>query len=101
VFTYNAGFAWDEPISGGGTIGVVPKGSARHGSQVPTSNIGIGSNLAAGLFCGPRFKADYRRDNDKLGCLRMVDVVPTLCKALGIEPPRQSQGAVAYDFLKE
>ncbi|MCL5040688.1 MAG: hypothetical protein M1299_12910 [Firmicutes bacterium] len=32
--------------------------------------------------------------------MRMVDIVPTICHLLGIEPPAQSQGAVLYDLFE-
>jgi hypothetical protein len=40
------------------------------------------------------------RPSDKLGYIRMIDIVPTICYILGIDPPAQSQGSVAYDLFE-
>jgi len=32
--------------------------------------------------------------------VRLIDVAPTLCHLLGIQPPAQSQGAIIYDLLE-
>lgn len=39
------------------------------------------------------------RDPNLGGYIKMVDIVPTLCHILGIVPPSQSQGAIAYDLM--
>ena len=35
-----------------------------------------------------------------MGHIKLVDVTPTLCHLLGIQPPAQAQGAIAYDLLE-
>jgi predicted AlkP superfamily phosphohydrolase/phosphomutase len=99
VFTYSAGFAWVAPPPGR-SIGVA-RGGANHGAQVPTARTALSSNLALGLFRGPGIRRGYKREGERWGFMRMVDVVPTLCHAIGLRPPRHSQGSVAYDLFEE
>jgi len=71
-----------------------------HGRIKPTSETRFGTEKAIYAIAGPKFKKGYSRPVDKLGHLRLIDVTPTLCHLLGIRPPAQSQGAIAYDLLK-
>ncbi|NOZ19502.1 MAG: hypothetical protein GXP25_00275 [Planctomycetes bacterium] len=96
-FIYNAGFAWQNPKEG--SIGPSP-GGANHGPQIPTSGTEFSSVLAVFGIAGPRIKKGYVRDTNRMGYIHLVDLVPTLCHILGIDPPAQSQGAVLHDLLK-
>jgi predicted AlkP superfamily phosphohydrolase/phosphomutase len=97
VFTYNSGFAWVG--SGEGRTISRATGTANHGPQIPTAAMSLSSNLAAFIIAGPGIRRGYKRDEQRLGFMRLVDVVPTLCHLLGIRPPRDSQGCVLYDLL--
>jgi predicted AlkP superfamily phosphohydrolase/phosphomutase len=97
IFTYNSGFAWVDPGQGR-SIGR-GTGTANHGPQVPTAAMSLSSNLATFIIAGPRIRRGYRRNENRLGFTRLVDVVPTLCHLLEIEPPRHSQGCVLYDLM--
>ena len=60
----------------------------------------VSSHMTMFVLRGPGVKKGYVRPPDKLGYVRMIDIVPTICHILGIEPPAQSQGAVAYDLFE-
>ncbi len=98
VFIYNAGFAWGDP-AGSGTTAPAPPG-ANHGPQVVTAETSLSSNLAAWVIAGPGVRPGYQRDMSRLGPARLIDFVPTLCHALGVNPPADCQGAVEYDIFE-
>ena len=99
VFIYNSGFAWGR-AKGNATISVA-RGGANHGPQIPTTWTGLSSNMAALVMTGPGLKEGYEREQEKLGHMNLIDFVPTLCYALGIEPPTTSQGTVALDLFAD
>ena len=84
-------------IAGGGYVGAPLKFGAHHGGFLPTDN-GFSSTFGAFLVSGPGLKRDYERNTDQLGYIHAVDVVPTLCHLLDVDPPMQAQGAVARDL---
>ncbi len=84
-------------IQGGGNVGAPLEYGAHHGGFLPTDN-GFSSSFGAFILEGPDLKQSYERDTDQLGYIQAVDVVPTICHLLGINPPRQAQGAIAYDL---
>jgi predicted AlkP superfamily phosphohydrolase/phosphomutase len=96
VFLYNSGFSWAAPRQG--TIDVA-RGGANHGPQPPTAGTAMSSNLAVLMAHGPGIKAGYERDRERLGLMRLVDVVPTVCHVLGIRPPAHATGAVLWDIF--
>lgn len=71
-----------------------------HGRIKPTSETRYGTEKAIYAIAGPKFKKGYSRPVDQLGHLRLIDVTPTLCHLLGIQPPAQSQGSIAYDLFQ-
>ncbi|MCL5075977.1 MAG: alkaline phosphatase family protein [Chloroflexi bacterium] len=73
---------------------------AFHGSQPVTRRTSLCSNLATFIIAGPGIKKGYTRAVAKLGYIKLKDIAPTFCHLLDIEPPAQSQGAVAYDLLE-
>ena len=74
--------------------------SAAHGHQMLTSQSNINSSLAMAILTGPGVKKGYERPTNRLGYIKTKDVVPTLCHILNIQPPAQSQGAIAYDLFE-
>jgi len=60
------------------------------------NNARIGSVLATAVFAGPGIKRGLTREHP----IHLVDIVPTVSHLLGIEPPRQCEGAVLYDLLE-
>lgn len=71
-----------------------------HGRMKPTFDSTYGTEKAIFIISGPGIKHGYERPADKVGHIKLVDVTPTLCHILGIEPPAQAQGAIAYDLLE-
>ncbi|MBV7330571.1 alkaline phosphatase family protein [Chloroflexi bacterium TSY] len=103
-------FAWDhgyvsgyytqwKGIVGGGNVGAPEVYGAHHGGFIPIDN-GFSSTYASFLLAGPGLKQGYERPTDRLGYILAVDVVPTICHILGIDPPTQSQGAIARDLFE-
>jgi len=98
VAIMNRGYGWGEPRDGGSV------GKARgaiHGSQIPTSEKGDLSNMAALLISGPGVKVGYERDWQRFGLMREIDMAPTWAHLLGLRTPRHSLGAVLHDLLEE
>ncbi|MHB1417911.1 MAG: alkaline phosphatase family protein [Chloroflexota bacterium] len=87
----------DSPTSVTDNTGHVASG---HGRMISTFEGNVGTEKAIFVLSGPGIKQGYERPADKLGHIKLVDVTPTLCHILGIQPPAQSQGAVAYDLLE-
>ena len=77
--------------------GAMSGGCAR---MMPTEETVYGTQKSMFLIAGPGIKRGYERPAGELGHMRLTDVTPTLCHVLGIQPPAQSQGAIAYDALE-
>jgi len=56
----------------------------------------VGSVLATAIFAGPGIKRGLTREHP----VHLVDIVPTVSHLMGIEPPRQCEGAVLYDIME-
>jgi len=104
VFAWDHGYVsgyyaqWQE-IVGGGSVGAPAVYGAHHGGFLPTDN-GFSSTFGTMMIAGPGIKAGYERPTNRLGYIQAVDVVPTYCHLLGIDPPAQSQGAIARDLFE-
>ncbi len=85
-------------IVGGGAAGAPNLFGAHHGGFIPTQSE-ISSSFGTLMLAGPGLKKGYERPTDLLGYIHATDVVPTFCNLLGVAPPVQSQGAVAYDLF--
>ena len=103
-------FAWDHDyvsgyytqwlgIEGGGNVGAPLVYGAHHGGFIPTTN-GFSSTFGSFFLDGPGLKKGYERPVDRLGYIHAVDVVPTFCHVLGVDPPAQAQGTVARDLYE-
>ncbi|MBI2942209.1 MAG: alkaline phosphatase family protein [Chloroflexi bacterium] len=98
VFSMNRGYGWGKPVDGG-SVGA--SRIAIHGSQIPTSETPMFSNLACCLLSGPGVKVGYERDWRRWGLMRMIDMAPTFARLLGLRTPRHNVGAVLEDLLEE
>ncbi len=67
-----------------------------HHHFLPTAKTKHMWNRAIFLMHGPGVKTDYRRRTP----IWQVDVTPTICYALGFDPPAQCDGKVIHDFFK-
>jgi len=74
--------------------------TAGHARMLPTEESAYGTQKAIFTIAGPGIKQGYLRQTDQIGHMKLVDVTPTLCHLLGIEPPAQSQGSIIYDVLE-
>jgi predicted AlkP superfamily phosphohydrolase/phosphomutase len=97
VCCYNGGFAIG--LLQGQSIGPA-RDYGEHWCKLPTDRTGISSNLATFIIKGPGIRAGYKRDPERLGLMRLVDVVPTICHLMDFRPPAQSQGAVLWDMIE-
>ena len=86
-------------IVGGGAVGAPQVYGAHHGGFLPTQSE-ISSSFGSLLLAGPGLKRGYERPAEALGYIHAADVVPTFCHIMGVSPPAQSQGAVAYDLFE-
>ena len=104
VFVWNHGYVsgylatW-KGIRGNSTAGAPEVYAAHHGGFLPTETE-ISSTFGTFILAGPGLKRGYERPTDSLGYIHMADIVPTCCHIFGIQPPDQSQGAVAYDLFE-
>jgi hypothetical protein len=96
IAVYEKGHAWAS-LPEGATL--APGAAANHGPQYPTAHTDFASVMACITAAGPGVKSGYRRDPTRFGYAHMIDIVPTLCRLLGFEPPAHAQGAVLGDFL--
>jgi len=85
-------------IVGGGSVGAPEIFGAHHGGFIPTQSE-ISSSYGSFFLAGPGIKEGYERPTDSLGYIHAADIVPTLCRIFEIDPPAQSQGAIAYDLF--
>lgn len=74
--------------------------SSGHARMLPTVEMKYGTQKAIFMISGPGVKEGYERPAQKLGDIRPIDVAPTLCHLLGIEPPAQAQGTIVRDLLE-
>ena len=104
-------FAWDhgyvsgyygqwQGIVGGGCAGAPEVFGAHHGGFLPTQSE-ISSSFGSFMIAGAAITQGYERPVESLGYIHATDVVPTLCRILGVRAPAQSQGSVAYDLFKD
>ena len=97
VYTLNRGFGWGEPV---GTGSVGDGLIALHGSQIPTSETAMMSNMGCLAIAGPQVRVGYERDWKRWGLMRMIDVAPTVAARLDLPVPRHSNGAVLSDLFE-
>ncbi len=102
VFAWDHGYAsgyiatW-KSIKGDNCVGAPECYAAHHGGFLPTQTK-LSSSFGTFIIAGPGLKNGYERPVEKLGYIHNADVVPICCHILGVDPPRQSQGAIAYDL---
>jgi hypothetical protein len=68
-----------------------------HHQFLPTVKSGGMWNRAVFIMSGPRVKKGYKRKTP----IWQVDVTPTICHSLGIEPPRECEGKAVIDFFEK
>ncbi len=74
-----------------------PEFDGAHGKHMPSTTFGTGGQHSTFVMAG----AGVRRAG-KLGRqVRVVDVAPTVCYLLGVPMPRQVEGGVIYEALRD
>jgi predicted AlkP superfamily phosphohydrolase/phosphomutase len=68
-----------------------------HGYHLPSSRLGIGAQHAVCIFSG----AGIRQGVHLRRQVRQVDVAPTISYLLGIDVPRDAEGGVIYEALRD
>jgi len=71
--------------------------AGEHGRQVPTADYGIGSMRGVFVMAGPGVKKGLRLERT----VWLTDIVPTVCYLTGFPVPRDAEGAVVYQALKD
>jgi len=66
-----------------------------HHSHLPYARSSVASNRAIFLAMGPGV-----REGSHIDHVNLVDVAPTLCHLLGMQPPAQSEGRIVPDVLR-
>lgn len=74
----------------GGNVGEM------HGQQVPTEEYGMGSLHGLFIMTGPGVKKNYRMKRT----IHLADIVPTICFLTNFPIPKDAEGAVIYQALK-
>jgi predicted AlkP superfamily phosphohydrolase/phosphomutase len=75
--------------------GIYPFAGVHH-TYLPSSRQNLGSMKAVLLMKGPGIKRGYRRKVPA----RTIDVAPTMAYLLGIQPPKDTEGSVLHDLVK-
>ncbi len=105
IFAWDHGYVsgyygqWKGIVGNGTAVGAPEVYGAHHGGFIPTRS-DISSSFGSFLLSGPGLKKGYERPSETLGYIHAADVVPTFCHILGVSPPAQSQGAIAYDLFE-
>jgi predicted AlkP superfamily phosphohydrolase/phosphomutase len=73
-----------------------PFGST-HGFQLSTARHGLASNGSLLILSGAGIRKGITLDRT----VWLPDITPTLCRLIGVAPPRDAQGAVLYQALEE
>jgi predicted AlkP superfamily phosphohydrolase/phosphomutase len=80
----------------GQRAGQLPPNTSIHGSNIPSSRLGLGSIRVPLIMRGPGVKKGYvmRR------CFRLIDVAPTVAHIIGIPRPAQCEGSLILEALE-
>ena len=70
---------------------------SQHGQALPTAEWGVGSLKGLLTFTGPGFRQGCRLQRT----VRLVDVVPTVCYAMDLPVPAETEGSVIYQAFKD
>jgi len=68
--------------------------AATHGQHLPTAKLGLGTCAGVLILSGPGIKK-----NERINPVWMVDILPTLCHLLEIDPPQHCQGRIITEAL--
>ena len=74
-----------------------PEYDAAHGQQMPSAQLGIGGQHAVFVMSGAGVKEGVHLK----GQVRQVDVAPTISYLIGMDVPRDAEGGVVYEALKD
>jgi predicted AlkP superfamily phosphohydrolase/phosphomutase len=101
VYATNAIYASDNRLKVSGDLfedlRVGFPGASIHGSQLPSVDMGkYGTIKSVFIAHGPKIKKGYSRKES----IHMTDVAPTIAHILGIEPPKNSEGAILHDIFE-
>jgi predicted AlkP superfamily phosphohydrolase/phosphomutase len=75
--------------------GQLPANTSIHGSNLPSSNLGLGSIKVPLIMRGPQIKKGYRMQKS----FRLVDIAPTVSHILEMPFPAQCEGSIMYETL--
>jgi predicted AlkP superfamily phosphohydrolase/phosphomutase len=102
VFYYNQHYRWSGPeVLGMGIKELVwdDPGGANHGCQPPNCQTEVSDNAGALILAGPGVRRNYERDTEEAPPMFTADVVPTVARLAGLEPPIHAEGKVVRDLM--
>jgi len=68
-----------------------------HGAQLSTAAWGLGANTSLLIMSGPGIRRGVQLERTAW----LTDIVPTICKIIGVAVPRQTEGAVLYQAFED
>lgn len=95
---YNSGFSWGSVP--GGKLVAPCSANSNHGPQMPVTFGKTSDNMSFFVLTGPGVKRGMRWDDEKLGRVRLADMVPTICELSGVPTPLDAAGAVRRRMFK-
>jgi hypothetical protein len=79
----------------GDRVGPIPANTSIHGSNMPSSKLGLGSMRVPLIMCGPNIKKGYMMRNRFL----LIDIAPTVSYILEMPTPSNCEGSVILEAL--
>lgn len=79
----------------GDRSGPIPANTSIHGSNMPSSRLGLGSMMVPLILCGPDIKRGYMMRNRFL----LIDIAPTVSHILEMPLPSHCEGSVILEAL--
>lgn len=76
--------------------GPIPANTSIHGSNIPSTGLGLGSIRVPLIMRGPDVKNGYVMR----GRFRLIDIAPTASYVLGIPPPAHCEGSIILEALR-
>jgi len=74
-----------------------PEFLSEHGPFLPTATNGIGDLRGLFLMAGPGVKKGYIMERT----MSLTDIVPTICHLMGLPVPREVEGGILYQALRD
>jgi len=74
-----------------------PEFDGAHGKQLPSTQFGVGAQHSTFVMAGAGVRAAGKLERQ----VRVIDVAPTICYLMGVPMPKQVEGGVIYEALRD